>query len=180
MPERLAPAVPGRERLPLVRAEAVVEVGRQPPTLDDRRALRRRPLVVDRVAAPRPREPAVVIGGDELLGQPVSHAAGVDARLLLHGVRLEPVPDRLVEEDAAEAVPDDDRHAPGGSVDGVECCDRLARRGLGELLGALRDALEAGVAAAGLMAGLDAVVAPSHDLHPEPHARPVVARREPG
>ena len=54
------------------------------------------PLVIHAVAAPRADAAAVVVRGYEVGGDLLAHAAGVDARALLHRVGLEAVPDRRV------------------------------------------------------------------------------------
>ena len=79
--------------------------------------LGRRALVVDRVGPPLARQAAVVVGAEQRLGDRLAELAGVDARALLDVVGLEPVAGHLVEEDAAEAAADHDRHRAGRGRD---------------------------------------------------------------
>ena len=90
-------------------------------------------------------------------------------------VGLEAVTGHLVEEDAAEAAADDDRHRPCRGGAGVEQRQRLAGRLLGDLAGIVFEQLEAAMAAEGLGPGLDRVRAPGHRLHPDPRPGPIVA-----
>ena len=113
MAEALAAAVAGRGDAVAAGGDAVVEVGGQPALLDHHRLLGRRALVVDRVAAPLARQAAVVVGGQQRLGDLLAELADVDAGALLDVVGLEPVAGHLVEEDAAEAAADDHRHRAG-------------------------------------------------------------------
>ena len=97
----------------------------------------------------------------------------------MHRVGLEPVARHLVEEDAAEAAADDDRHRARRGVARVEQGERLARRLLGDPLGrAAVDQLEAAVAAERLEAGLDRAVAAGDDLGAEADAGAVVGGGE--
>ena len=118
----------------------------------------------------------VVVGGHKRLRELLAEPAGVDAGALLHGVGLETVADRLVQQHAAEGVADHHREPPRGRVDGVELGERAPGGLLGHLLGVGRDQLPARVAAAGVAAGLHAPVAARHHLGAEPHAGAVVVR----
>ena len=90
-------------------------------------------------------------------------------------VGLEPVAGHLVEEDAAEAAADDDRHRAGRGRAGVEQGQRLARRLLGDRAGVVFEELEAAVGAERLGAGLDRVAAAGDGLGADPDAGAVVA-----
>ena len=111
----------------LARAHQVVEVGGQLAVLDHRRPLRRRALVVDAVAAPLVRAAAVVVGGHERLRELLAQPARVDAGALLDRVGLEPVPDRLVQQHAAEPVADHDRQPARWARRRRRARERLAR-----------------------------------------------------
>ena len=174
MAEGLAAPVARRLHAVLARPQQVVEVGGEPPVLDHRRPARGRALVVDALAAPGVLAAAVVVGGHERLGELLAEPAGVHARVLLDGVGLEAVADRLVEQHAAEAVAHHHRQAAGGRVHGVQQRERAARGPVRHRLGILLEQLPAGVAAARVAAGLHAPVATRHDLGAEAHAGAVV------
>jgi hypothetical protein len=113
VPEALAATVARRGPAVLARPREVVEEEAELALVDHASRLAWRALVVDRVGAPLARHRAVVVGREERARQSLAEAPGVDRGLLLHGVGLEPVSGRLVEEHAAEAVADDHRHAAG-------------------------------------------------------------------
>ena len=112
----------------MLRGEAIVHVAAEHPVLDQDAPRRLHPLVVDVDRAARLEERRVVDDGAELARDALADLAGVVARPLPVEVRLEPVADRFVEEDAAVAGGEDDLHLPGGRVDRVEHRDRLPRR----------------------------------------------------
>ena len=93
-----------------------------------------------------PRHRAVVVGGHDRGGELVAEAARVHRRVLLHGVGLEPVAGGLVEQHAAEAVADHDRHPAGRRRARVEHRQRAARGLVGDGRGVAVEQLEAGVA----------------------------------
>src|SRR6185503_7328088 len=179
LPEGFAAAVAGGLDAVLARPEQVVQVRGEPSVLDDGGAASGRALVVDPLAPPRVGPAAVVVRRDEVGRQLLAQAAGVDACVLLDGVRLEAVTDRLVEQDSAEAVPYHHRQPPGRGVHRVQQRERPARGVLRHLLRTLLDQLPPRVAAARVRAGLDSAVPPSHDLRAQADARAVVARRAP-
>ena len=106
----LAPAVAARRPALLARPEVVPHVVGEDAVLDEHVALRRVALVVDRERAPLAGHRAVVDDGDERRGDELADLAGVHAGALGDVVGLEAVAARLVEQHAAGAVLDDDRH----------------------------------------------------------------------
>ena len=176
--EALAPAVAGRGDAVALGAEVVVEVGDEPAVLDHQRFLGRLALVVDRVAAPLVGEAAVVVGVQQRLGDLLAELADVDAGALVDVVDLEAVAGHLVEEDAAEAAADHDRHRAGRGGAGGEQGQRLLGGLLGDQPGVFFEQLEAAVGAEGLGAGLDLVAAAGDGLHADPGAGAVVAGEE--
>ncbi len=95
-------------------------------------------------------------------------------------VGLEPVSGHLVEEDAAEAAADHDRHRAGGRRHGVEQDERLAGGTGGDRGGVVVEELEATVPAEGLGAGLDPVAAAGDGLGADPHPGAIVAAEQAG
>ena len=125
--------------------------------LDEDVALSDVALVVEAERAPLPRHRAVVDERDERRGDLLADLAGVHARTLLDVVGLQPVAARLVEQHAAGAVLDHDRHRTGRGGPGAQLGDRLARGLAGEFLDVdgVED-LEADGVAHRLVAGLHA------------------------
>ena len=119
---------------------------------------------------------AVVVGVQQRLGDLLAELAGVDAGALLDVVGLEPVAGHLVEEDAAEAAADDDRHRAGRAPGRASSRVSALRAGLlGDQARVVVEQLEAAVGAERLEAGLDRVVAAGDGLDADPGAGAVVA-----
>src|SRR3954447_5553975 len=103
VPEGRPSSVAGRVHAVSPGPQPVVEVGGEAALLDHRRFAAGSALVVDRAGPPLAGHAAVVIGGEQRLGNLLTHLAGVDAGALLHRIGLEAVSRHLVEEHAAEA-----------------------------------------------------------------------------
>ena len=112
----------------MTRAQAVVHVADQLSLLDERRARRLVALVVDVDRAAALEHRRVVDDRAQLARHPFADAARIVTRPLAIEVRLEPVPYRLVEQDAAVARRQDDLHLSGGRISRVEHDHRLASR----------------------------------------------------
>ena len=90
--------------------------------------LRRRALVVDGERAAAVGDGAVVDDGDAGRGDALAHQAGEGALLLAVEVALEPVADRLVQQDARPAGAEHDVEGAGRRRHRVEIDQRLAQR----------------------------------------------------
>ena len=103
-------------------------------------------------------------------GEPLAEPPRVDRGLLLHGVRLEPVAGRLVEQHAAEAVADHDRHRPGGAGRASSIVSARRAASSATAAGSPSKSSKPACPASDSDAGLDAVAAARDDLRAEPHA----------
>src|SRR5205814_2181926 len=122
----------------------IVEVALQHALLDQHLPLGRVALVVDVERAAAAGHRAVVDHRDELGGALLAQLDGEERGPLADEVGLEAVPDRLVEQDAAPARSEHNGLRTGGSGDGPEGGDRLAR-GLAADLGGREILVEAEV-----------------------------------
>ena len=111
--EGFAPAVAGRCDAHQARIERVLQVALQDAVLDQHRAPRRIAFVVDRQRAAPVDDGAVVDDGDSLGRHALADAAGESRAALAVEVALQPVADRLVEQNARPAGAQHHRHAAG-------------------------------------------------------------------
>src|ERR1700741_2876304 len=119
---------------------------------------------------------------DQPRGHGLAEPPGEGGGLLAVEVALEPVPHRLVEEDARPARPQHHRHLAGGGVRGPELHERLAHRLRGEALPAVlfQEEVEAHPAAASVASDLALRAALHDDRDVEAGERPHVADRPAG
>ena len=129
---RLAPSVAGRLHAHEPGVEPVLHVAGEDAVLDQHGAPGRCALVVDVERAAAIRDRPVVDDRDQLRGDLLPHAPGEGRGALAVEVALEPVADRLVQENPRPARPEDDRHRAGRRVDRAELERSLARGLRGE------------------------------------------------
>ena len=110
--ERFAAGVAGHRHLHQPRVQRVLDVAAQHAVLDQHRVLRRVAFVVDVQRSAPVGERAVVDDGHALRRHALADLARERARSLAVEVALEPVADRLVQQDAGPAGPEHDRHDP--------------------------------------------------------------------
>ncbi len=143
--------------------------------LEQHGALARLTLVIEVVGPPTVRDRRIVNPIDDLARTPGPDEPSVDARLLVHSVRLERMPDRLVEENTTHPGCEDHRHLTGRRGDGVEhrhgtlgrlLADRLRAESVEELDARARGGAEE--------PGLDRPVARGDDLGHESDPRTVL------
>ena len=130
----LAPAVARPGPALLAAAQEVPHVVGEHAVLDEHVALGRRALVVDGQTAPLLGHGAVVDERDAGRGHLLAELAGEHRRALGDEVGLEAVAARLVEQHAAAARPDDDRHRAGRGGPGRQLGERLPGGPAGQLL----------------------------------------------
>src|SRR5215472_3795814 len=148
--EGLAPAIAGGRGAHEARIEPVLHVAAQHAVLDEGRALGRRALVVDVERAAPARQRTVIDHGALRSRNALPDAVGKGGRALAIEIPLEPVTDRLVQQDPGPARPEYYGHGAGGRRAGLEVHQRLPRRLAGQGEWALAgDQLAQCVAAAG-------------------------------
>ena len=159
------------------RVLAVLHVADQNAVLDQRGAVGRRALVVDRERAAAALDGAVVHHGDALGGDLLAHQAGERRGLLAVEVAFEAVADRLVQHDAGPAGAEHDVHLAGRGGNRVEIEQRLAHRLVDGVLPGLAvdEALIAFAAAVAVGAAFLPVAGRRHHRHVDPNQRTDVA-----
>ena len=115
----LAAAVAGRLHAHQPGVLPVLHVADEDAVLDQRGDAGRRALVVDGERAAAVGNRAVVDDGDARRGDALAHQAGEGALLLAVEVALEPVADRLVQQDARPAGAEHDVEGAGRGGDGA-------------------------------------------------------------
>src|SRR5262245_20677553 len=174
---RLAPSIAGRLHAHEPGVEPVLHVAGEDAVLDQDGAPGRRTLVVDVERAAAVGDRAVVDHRDQLGGDLLAHAAGEGRGALAVEVALEPVADRLVQENPRPARPEHDRHRAGRRVDRAELERSLARRLAAEPAPALflQVEVERHAPAAAVRADLALAALLGDGGHVEPGERPDVA-----
>ena len=163
----------------VLRAQPVVHVADEDAVLDQHVALARVALVVDVDRAARVGDRAVVDHGAQLRRDQLAELPGVVRRLLAVEVGLEPVADRLVQQDARVAGAEHDRHLARRCIARVEHRDRDPRRLAPVRRGIAlrrREVVHAVAATAAARARLALAVLLGDRAHAEPHQRLDVRR----
>ena len=176
---RFAAPVARRRRAHEAGVEPVLHVADEHPVLDQHVTPGRRALVVDVERAAAVDHRAVVDHRHQFGGDLLTDAARERGDALAVEVALEPVADRLVQQDARPARTEDDGHRARRRVHGRQLQRRLARRLGGEALPALRLEIEVERHAATTAEGADLTLAAilGDRRHVEPRERAHVADR---
>src|SRR5205085_3522693 len=154
VPEALAAARTGRSLPRQLGVEVIVEVALENSLFDQDLALAGIPLVVHVDGAASAGHGAVVDHGDQLTGYFLAQLAGEERGPLADEVGLQAMPHRFVEKDSAPPRRQHHRLRTGGSIDGTERRDGLARRLAADLLGReILEKAEVDAAAAAVEAG---------------------------
>ena len=173
MGEGLPPPVAGRPHAHQPRVQPVLDEAAQDAVLDHHRAARGRALVVDRQAAAAVGKGAVIDHGHAGRGDPLAQEPGEGGGLLAVEVALEPVADRLVQQDAGPAAAEHHLHLAGRRRHALEIDQRLAQRLVHRRAPArlARDLLVGEPPAGAVAAGLAPAIGLDHHRHVEPHQR---------
>ena len=156
-------------------AESVLQEPLQDAGAEQLGPLRGLSLVVEVVRAPAVRDRRVVDPVDQLARAPFTDERAIHGRLLVDGIGLQRVSDRLMEQDTPAAVRDDDRHLAGRRGDRVEHRDGAGRRSFGrDARGMGVEELDARTRGRPVPPRLDDVATLRHDLGDQPDPRPLL------